>query len=112
MAALPLSAPTPVAAATIRYGADNRAIPLLLVHGFTDTCYSAWNVSGANSKGITLPQPNSDALTYLANSGFSNIREVGYYNTESRCDENLVTDGGLTQWNSIRGSTGEYSRKN
>jgi len=65
MAALPLSAPTPVAAATIRYGADNRAIPLLLVHGFTDTCYSAWNVSGANSQDVTLPQPNSDAWTYL-----------------------------------------------
>ena len=112
MAALPLSAPTPVAAATIRYGADNRAIPLLLVHGFTDTCYSAWNVSGANSQGVTLPQPNSDAWTYLTNSGFSNIREVGYYNTESRCDENLVTDSGLTQCNSFGGSTGDYGTKN
>ena len=112
MAAPPLVAPAPAAAATIRYNADNRQIPLLLVHGYTDTCKGAWNVSGTDHTGAALPQPNSDAWTYLHNSGFSNIKEIGYYNVESNCDENLVTDTGLTQCPSFGTSSADYGTSN
>ena len=112
MAVPPIGAPSPAAAATIRYNADNRQIPLLLIHGYNDSCYGAWNVAGADAHGNTLAQPNSDARTYLANSGFSNIKEVGYYNSESSCDENLVADAGLTQCSSLGVSSTDLGTTN
>jgi|GEM_PF-3070698 len=122
--AMPLSAPTTAAAATIRFNTTNQAIPLLLIHGFNDDCFSAWNQLGHDSKGAVLGGANIDARTYLA-AQYSNIKEVGYYTstanstdngdvTSGWCNENLNTDPNpdLAQCNAIAGNSADYGTKN
>jgi hypothetical protein len=112
MVVAPVAAPTTAAAAaTITFNATNRAIPLLLVHGFNDSCAAAWDTLGyKQDKQTQLPQPNSTAHTYLAGQ-FTNIKEVGYYTPDAGCDENLNNDSNLTQCNLFGGSASDYGTK-
>ena len=121
MAALPLATPAPVAAATIGFNTTNQAIPLLLIHGFNDSCGEAWNTAGS---GTLVPSPNSDTRSFLAGQGFSTIKEVGYYTSSSRstdtrdvtsgwCDENLNSDSspGFAGCNAISSNSSDYGTK-
>ena len=103
----PVGAPTTAAAATIRFNTTNQSIPLLLVHGFNDSCAGAWNSAGTDKNGAALPGANTAARTYLAGQ-FTNIKEVGYYTPDAGCDENLNSDSNLTQCNAFPESTADY----
>lgn len=111
LVAAPLTTPTTATAATIRFNTTNLAIPLLLVHGYTDNCSVAWNSVGTNSNGAALGGANSAARNYLAGQ-FTNINEVGYYLPDAGCDENLNSDSNLTQCNVFGGTSADYGTKN
>jgi len=94
-------------------GNDWSGEPLLLIHGFTDTCQDAWQTPAGSS------QPgDTTALTYLG-STFSQIDQVGYYTVTasdgtsdpSSCSEdiNQLTDPGMTNCNSLPDVVGNES---
>jgi hypothetical protein len=111
LVAAPIAAPATAAASTIRFNTSNQVIPLLLIHGFNDSCWEAWDSVGyQQDKKTPLPQPNSTARGFLAGQ-FTNIKRVGYYAVDGSCDENLNTDSTLTQCNGFAESAADYGAK-
>lgn len=56
--------------------------PLLLIHGWSDTCAAAWHPDNDS-----LATDNAD--DYLADQGFGDVVRVGYYGYDTGCDSNL-----------------------
>lgn len=108
----PVAQAAPVAASRHSVAAqsvDVKTAPLLLVHGFTDSCASAFD--------DTDPHDNSQYSTftwdYLHNmEGWTDVREIGYYSTsyrsgESACYANVQDDAnGQQHCSTLSGGAG------